>query len=89
MIVQGVFRRDLRIVSKESAKEFYKGVKSVILISFSKSLQIRVEPGQHISLIPVESVKNGSAMFVPSYFDEDGALAYRYRRFINNYLKDM
>ncbi|MBQ8245832.1 MAG: hypothetical protein IJZ42_01750 [Lachnospiraceae bacterium] len=69
--------------------DFYKGVKSVILIPMDQKDSLRVEPGQHISLVSNESIRNGSAPFVPSFYDEDGALAYQNRKYINAYLNDL
>lgn len=89
MLVQGVFRSDLRVTSKAKAIEFYKGVKSVILIPVDKGNRLRVEPGQHISVVPVESIRNGSAPFVPSFYDVDGSLAYQNRKHINAYLNNL
>ena len=86
MEVQGVFKADLRVTSKATALEFYKGVKSVILIPFDKESRLRVEPGRHISVVSNESIHDGTAPFVPSFYDEDGALAYRNRKLINAYL---
>ncbi len=88
-MIQGIFKHNLRVVSKEKALEFYKGVRSVILLPYSKTQHLRIEPGQHISLIPTKSIKDGSAAFIPSLFDEDGTIAYHYRKFINEYLKDL
>jgi hypothetical protein len=87
MTIQGAFRANLKIISKETALEFYKGVKSVILIPFSEDQKIRIEPDQHFSLIPTESVRDGSAVFIPSLYDEDGMIAYCYRKYINSWLE--
>lgn len=89
MVVQGVFKSNLRVTSKATALEFYKGVKSVILIRMNQKDTLRVEPGQHISVVQNVSIRNGSAPFVPSFFDEDGSLAYRNRKYINAYLNDL
>ena len=89
MVVQGVFRSDLRVTSKGKALEFYKGVKSVILIPVDQEDTLRVEPGQHISIVPKESIRNGTTPFVPSFYDEDGSLAYRNRKHINAYLNKL
>ena len=85
-MVSGIFKADLRVTSKEKALEFYKGVKNVILISCGREQRIRVEPGQHISIVSTESIKNGTAPFIPALYDEDGSIAYRYRKYINDYL---
>ena len=89
MTIKGIFRSDLRVTSKSSALEFYKGVKSVILIPFDKKDSLRIEPGRHISLVSNASIRNGSAPFVPALYDEDGTLAYRNRKHINAYLNNM
>lgn len=88
-MIQGVFKKGLTVVSKETALEFYKGVKSVILIPFSEAAYIRIEPHQLFSILPAYCVRRGLAPFEPSIFDEDGSLAYKYRRSINQYLKGM
>ena len=89
MVIQGVFKADLRVTSKTKALEFYKGVKHVILIPVDQEDSLRIEPGQHISIVPNKSIRNGSAPFVPSFYDEDGSLAYRNRKYINAYLNDL
>lgn len=81
-----VFRADLRVTSKEKALEFYKCVKNVILIPADRKLLIRVEPNCCISTIPRSSVIDGTAPFIPSLRDENGMLAYRWRKYINAYL---
>ena len=81
------FRSDLRITSKESALEFYRGVHRVELIPVDRQTVLRVEPDNCISLISKECIRNGSAPFHPSLHDPDGALAYRMRRFINAWLR--
>jgi len=89
MIIQGVFRNGLRITSKEKALEFYNGVKSVILIQYGRNHRLRIEPGQLISLVSVESINNDTALLTPSLYDEDGTLAYKYRKHINAYLASL
>ena len=89
MVVQGVFKANLRVTSKATALEFYKGVKSVILIPMDQKDSIRVEPGQNISLVANTDIHNGIAPFVPSLRDEDGTLAYRNRKYINAYLSSL
>ena len=89
MTIQGVFRSDLRVTSKSTAMEFYKGVKSVILIPFSKTFSIRVEPGNLFSLVSVASVRNGAAVWEPSLHDADGSLAFQHRKYINAYLSNI
>ena len=89
MTISMIHRSDLIINSKETAIEFYKGVKSCILIPYTvdKVQVIRIEPGNLFSVIPAKSVKDGSAPFIPNIYDEDGTLAYRYRKYINAYLR--
>lgn len=87
MIIQGVFRANLRVTSKETALEFYKGLKNVLLLRYAPGLILRLEPGQHISIISEKDVKTGAAAFVPAFYDEDGSRAYHYRKYINAYLK--
>ena len=87
MTISMIHRADLVITSKETALEFYKGVKSCILIPCNRSYVIRVEPGNLFSVIPTEAIKDGSATFMANVCDEDGILAYRYRKYINAYLR--
>ena len=87
MIVVSLFRSDLVIRSRETALEFYKGVKSCILIPYTEDMVIRVEPGNLIGIVSKEDVSNGYATFVPNLRDDDGGIAYRYRKYINAYLK--
>ena len=88
MTVTCIFRGNLLITSKATALEFYKGVRSCILIPYTKDKLIRIEPGNLFSVISTESVKDGSAAFIPSVYDDDGIRAYRYRKYINAYLKE-
>lgn len=89
MVIQGVFKSNLRVTSKATALEFYKGVKSTILIPLDKNCKIRVEPGQHFSLVSNASVRNGTAVFEPALHDEYGTLAFQHRKHINAYLSGL
>lgn len=89
MKIAGVFKSGLRVTSKETALEFLKGVKNVILLPYDNEQVIRVESDYCISLIPKKSVNDGSAPFIPSFKDEDGSIAYGYRKYINAYLSDL
>lgn len=89
MKVLSVFKADLLITSKATAREFYKGVKAPILIPYEDDYYIRVEPGNHISVITKESVKNSTACFTPAWLDNTGEEAYSRRKYINAYLKGM
>ena len=85
-MVLSIFRADLRVTSKEKALEFYKGVKSVLLIPYGREHFIRVEPEQHISVVSKKDIETGTAPFVPAWRDEDGKSAYELRKYINAYL---
>lgn len=87
IIVTQIHRSDLVIESKETALEFYKGIKHCILIPSTPSLLIRVEPGNLIGFISEEEAQNGKARFIPNFRDDDGSIAYRHRRYINAYLR--
>lgn len=89
MTISGVFKRGFTITTKASAAEFYKCIKSVNLIPYDDVSVIRVEPNAHISLIPKKSINDGTAPFIPSFKDEDGKIAYDYRKYINAWLRDM
>ena len=86
MVILGVFKADFRVTSKATALEFYKGVNSVILMPLDKNNRLRVEPDQHISTVSAESTRAGNAPFIPLLRDEDGSLAFQYRKYINAYL---
>lgn len=86
-MVVSIFRADLRVTSKAKALEFYEGVKHVILIPFSEDFYIRVQPGRLFGLVEKRSLRNGTAVFIPNMYDEDGDIAYSYRKYINAYLK--
>lgn len=88
MKVAGVFKAGLRVTSKATALEFYKGVKHVILIPYDRETYIRVEPGCCISLVSKKDVAEGTAPFVPALRDDDGSKAYALRKYINAYLDE-
>ena len=89
MTINGVFKSNLRVTSKSTALEFYKGVKSAFFIQTQGITMLRIEPGQHISFVPNESFRNGTVAFIPAIYDEDGTLAYRNRKYINAYLRSI
>ena len=89
MTIAGVFKHGFRVTTKASALEFYKCLKSVNLIPYDAENVIRVEPGQHISVIPRLAVIDGHAWLIPAIYDEDGSMAYEYRKYINAWLRDM
>lgn len=82
-----IHKANLVIKSKETAREFYKGVKSCILIPYTEDMVIRVEPGNLIGFVSKEDVRNGNATFVPNFSDYSCDIAYRYRKYINAYLR--
>ena len=86
-----VFKGDLQITSREKALEFYRSVKCVHLIpaGYSMGVQIfiRVEPGNHISRITSDEVVSGAACFVPALYDPYGNIAYKWRKYINAWLR--
>lgn len=88
-MICGVFRADLRVTSKATALEFYKGVKSVILVPCDRDTYIRVEPNCHISFVGKKDIVSGTAPFIPALHDEDGSKAYELRKHINAYLCKM
>lgn len=82
-----IHKADLVIKSKETALEFYKGIKHCILIPYTEDKVIRIEPGNFFSVIPIQCVKDGSAALIPSVYDDGGIRAFRYRKYINAYLR--
>ena len=87
VIVTMIHRSDLVIKSKATALEFYKGVKKCILIPYTEDKVIRIEPDNFFSVVPIECVTDGSAAFIPSVYDDGGIRAFRYRKYINAYLR--
>lgn len=86
-MVVSIFRADLRVTSKAKALEFYEGIKGVVLIPHAPGYFIRVEPGKLIGYVSREDIKKGIATLVPNLRDDDGAIAYQYRKYINAYLR--
>lgn len=90
-----VFKSNLQITSREKALEFHKCVKCIHLIPAGivrdgdRNIRvfIRVEPGYHISRITSEDLEKGIAWAVPSLYDPHGAIAYRWRKYINAWLR--
>ncbi len=88
-MIKGIFRAGLRVTSKASALEFYRGVKGVLLLPISNDMKLRIEPNNHISTISARSIDDGTAVFIPAIKDDDGSIAYANRRYINQYLKSL
>lgn len=90
-----VFKSDLQITSREKALEFLRCVKCVHLIpaGFVRDgerairIFIRVEPGYHISKITSDEVEQGIAWATPSLYDPYGNIAYKWRKYINAWLR--
>lgn len=87
MEVTMIHRSDLVITSKETALEFYNGVKSCILIPYTEKSVIRIEPNNQFSIISKTAISSGTAWMIPSVYDDDGSIAYRHRKYINAYLR--
>ena len=90
-----VFKSNLQITSKEKALEFLSCVKCTHLIPEGfcqvggKAVRvfIRVEPGYHISRISQDDLDQGIAWAVPSFYDPYGNIAYKWRKYINAWLR--
>ena len=82
-----VFPVNLRVTSCEEALKFYGCIKSCVLIPFVDGMKIRVEPNRLIGIVSNEDLEQGRAMFVPNMVDDDGKIAYQYRKYINAWLK--
>lgn len=82
-----VFPAALRIDSKANALRFYDCVKHTILIEMESGWRLRIEPGNLISPISLHDIRTGVATFVPNLRDDDGSIAYRYRKYINAFLR--
>lgn len=90
-----VFRSDLQITSREKALEFLKCIKCVHLIPAGRYpvgdrfvlVFIRVEPGNHISRITSDELEKGIAWATPSMYDPYGNIAYKWRKYINAWLR--
>lgn len=86
MTITMFHRASLRITSKATALEFYEGVRDTACIPCEGEWLIRVEPGNLIGFITKEDLRAGRAWATPNLHDPDGAIAYRYRKYINAYL---
>lgn len=82
-----VFPSSLRIDSKANALRFYSCVKHTILIDMCNGFKLRIEPGNLISPVSYHDIRTGVAQFVPNLKDEDGKIAYQYRKYINAWLR--
>lgn len=89
MTISGIFKRGFTITTKASVAEFYKCIKSVNLIPYDNESVIRVEPDAHFSIVSKKAISDGTAPFVPAFKDDDGSMAYKYRKYINTWLRNM
>jgi len=80
------FPSSLRITSKKTALDFYKCVKHCFVIPYNDAYVLRIEPDNCFSVISKETIRRGNAWMVPSFRDQDGKLAYNYRKYINAWL---
>ena len=87
MMITRIHRGSLVVKDKATAQEFYKGIKACILIPCEEDTLIRVEPDNLIGFISKDDIKTGAATFIPNFYDEDGSIAYKYRKYINAYLR--
>lgn len=87
MMITRIHRGSLVVKDKATAQEFYKGIRACILIPYMEDMMIRIEPDNLIGFVSKEDVKTGRATFIPNFSDEDGCIAYKYRKFINAYLR--
>jgi hypothetical protein len=82
-----VFPANLVIRGKEDAKRFYACVKSVHLIPYNRHYLLRIEPNNCFTVIAADTLALGLAWMIPSTCDEDGTLAFNYRKYINAWLR--
>jgi hypothetical protein len=78
-----VYPSDLRIRSKADALKFYDCVKACHIIPYNDTYELRIEPNRCFSVISKQAIADGTAWMHPSTYDEDGTLAYNYRKYIN------
>lgn len=81
-----VYPANLRVRSKADALKFYGCIKHCITIPYMDDMVIRVEPNNLIGIVSKSDIRNGIAWAVPNFKDEDGSIAYRYRKYINAWL---
>ena len=62
-------------------------MKHTILIQMEDGWVLRIEPDNLISQISLHDIRTGVATFIPNLRDDDGSIAYRYRKYINAYLR--
>ena len=86
MAVTMIHRAGLRVTSKSTALEFYKGIRRPILIPYDDKCLFRIEPGRLFGIVDKDSISKDTAWAYPNVYDFDGAMAYKYRKYINAYL---
>jgi hypothetical protein len=82
-----IYDTGFQIRSKADALKFYSGVQNVFTIPYSRDFVLRIEPGRHFSVVSKQAISDGTACMIPSIVDDDGIRAYRYRKYINAYLR--
>lgn len=87
MTVTMIYPSNLCIRTKADALKFYDCVKACTRIPYNKDYDLRIEPNRCFSVISKQAIADGTAWMHPSTYDEDGTLAYNYRKYINAYLK--
>lgn len=87
MHITMIYRSNLRIRSKADALELYDCVKACTIIPYNDTYSIRLEPDRHFSIVSKQTIAKGDAWMIPSVYDDDGTLAYNYRKYINAFLK--
>lgn len=86
-MIISTFPVTLRIRSKADALKFYGCVKHCIFIPINHRDYLRIEPDNCISVVDKATAKAGNAWMIPSMKDDDGSIAYQFRKVINDYLK--
>lgn len=87
MTITAMHRSALRVISKATALEFLEGIRDTLIIRTEGEWFIRFQPGNLVGFITDEDLENGTAIFMPNVMDEDGAITYHYRKYINAWLR--
>lgn len=79
-----------QINSRSAALKFYKGITEKTIIPLDSPyeyLSIRIYPGKRIAVVHNGDLKEGTDWLCASRFDSNGGILYRYRKYVNAYLK--
>lgn len=87
MTITMVYPSDLRIRTKADALKFYDCVKACVIIPYNNDYDLRIEPNRCFTVISKKTIAEGNAWMIPSMYDDDGTLAYNYRKYINTHLR--